>query len=163
MTFGSIIEDGHWLPTTKFDPRVVSMYLRHYSAAKNVKGTGHEYRKSRYRHGIGGPGESITLVTLDGQAVYHWRREYVDRLDKQAGVICTLFRNEGPLLSSMLVAEADEIAWQRWPDEPRHFTYVEDSKVASVNPGYCFQQAGWTKAGRNKDGRLTILEVAAQE
>ena len=159
MTFGTIIEGGHWLPTTKFDPRVVSMYLRHYSAAKNVQGTEYAYRASRYRHGIGGTGESITLITLDGQAVFLWRRALVERLDKQGGVNCTIFRNEGPFLSSTLVAEADEIAWQRWPGEPRHFTYVEDSKIASVNPGYCFQKAGWTKAGRNKDGRLTILEV----
>jgi hypothetical protein len=162
VTFGSIIEDGHWLPTTKFDPRVVSMYLRHYSAANSIKEKDYAHRKSRYQHGVGGVGQSLALITLDGQATFLWLNNTVERYDKQEGVVCTLFRNEGPLLSSMLVAEADEIAWQRWPDEPRHFTYVEDSKVASVNPGYCFQKAGWTKAGRNKDGRLTILEVAAQ-
>ena len=162
MTFGALIEGGHWLPTTKSDPRVVSMSLRHYSA-KRTKDKGYHSRVSRYRHGIGGPGESVTLLTLDGLAIFQWINNTIERLDKQSGVNCTIFRNESPLLSSMLVAEADEIAWQRWPDEPRHFTYVEDSKVASVNPGYCFQKAGWTKAGRNKDGRLTILEVAAHE
>ncbi len=161
MTFGSIIEDGHWLPTTPYDPLVVSMYLRHYSRKKKA-GYGYATRRPNYQHGISGPGETLVLITSDGSAIFMWHIERF-RKDEQVGVNCTIFRNEGPLLSSMLVAEADEIAWQRWPDEPRHFTYVEGSKVASVNPGYCFQKAGWTKAGRNKDGRLTILEVAAHE
>jgi hypothetical protein len=156
MTFGAIIEGGHWLPTTKSDPSVVSMYLRHYSRKKK-EGSGYAARHPNYQYGVSGPGETMALRTSDGSAIFIWHIERF-RKDCQPGVNCTIFRNEGPLLSSTLVSEADEVAWQRWPDEPRHFTYVEDSKVTSVNPGYCFKKAGWETAGRNKDGRLTILE-----
>lgn len=69
-----------------------------------------------------------------------------------------MFRNEGAGLSSDLIREADSLAWQRWP-VARHFTYVDDSKIQSRNPGYCFLQAGWRRCGRNADGRLTILEI----
>jgi hypothetical protein len=82
------------------------------------------------------------------------------RLDNQTGVNCAVFRNEGAGLSSDLIREADELAWQRWPGE-RHFTYVWDEKVRSRNPGYCFLKAGWQRVGRNKDGRLTLLERTA--
>ena len=36
-------------------------------------------------------------------------------------------------------------------------TYVWDAKVRSVNPGYCFKVAGWTRLGRSADGRKTLL------
>lgn len=158
MTFGAVISGGVWLRTTKFDPAVVGMYLRHYSASKNV-GDGYHERASRYRHGVGGSGESVTLRSVDGRAVWIWRHDKVPRLDRQDGVNCTIFRNEGDWLSSDLVREADRIAWEHWPTERRHFTYVGDSDIRSTNPGYCFKMAGWRHAGRNKDGRLTVLEM----
>jgi hypothetical protein len=30
-------------------------------------------------------------------------------------VNCAVFRNEGPVLSSDLILEAEELAWGRWP------------------------------------------------
>ena len=155
MTFGAIIDGGYWLPTKPNDPRVVDMYLRHYSSKKNAVGNKYHDRAYRYRHRIVGPGEYMVLITLDGRACYVWRKSNY-RLDKQEGVNCAIFRNE--LLSSMLADEADDIAWQRWPNELRHFTYVEDSQIQSANPGYCFKKAGWRTCGRNQDGRLTLLE-----
>jgi hypothetical protein len=71
--------------------------------------------------------------------------------------MCSIFRNEGPLRSSDLILEAEQLAWRRWPGQ-RLFTYVWPAKVKSVNPGYCFKMAGWQQCGRNKDGRLIILE-----
>ncbi len=73
------------------------------------------------------------------------------------GVMCSVFRNEGPVISSDLILEAEQLAWSRWPEQ-RLFTYIWDDRVQSVNPGYCFKIAGWRTCGRNKDGRLTILE-----
>ena len=68
-----------------------------------------------------------------------------------------MFRNEGPILSSTLILEAEQLAWRRWPGT-RIYTYVCDPKVNSTNPGYCFLRAGWRRCGRNKHARLTILE-----
>jgi len=99
----------------------------------------------------------MVLLSQCGRALFVWLRNTVERYDGQTGVNCTVFRNEGAGLSSELIQEADELAWQRWPGL-RHFTYVDDAKIRSSNPGYCFLQAGWRRAGRNMDGRLTILE-----
>ena len=102
------------------------------------------------------PGEKMVLLTLRCDALFGWLKNRVERYDKQEGVVCTVFRNESDMLSSALIREADDIAWQKWPGE-RHFTYVDAGKVASRNPGYCFLKAGWRKCGMSKGG-LVILE-----
>ncbi len=100
----------------------------------------------------------MVMLTELCDAVFVWHRPNMERLSGEQGVCCTLFRNEGALLSSDLIREACEWAWQRWPGE-RLFTYVADAKIRSINPGYCFKKAGWRTCGRNADGRLTILEL----
>lgn len=99
----------------------------------------------------------MVLLTVNCDALFVWLRNTVARFDDQEGINCAVFRNEGSVLSSDLIREADDLAWQRWPGV-RHFTYVADEKIKSVNPGYCFLRAGWQRCGRNANGRLTILE-----
>lgn len=140
--------DGHWIGIRDGDARAVAIFERHYSGT-----VGPDHR----RYGMSGPGESLTLLTIKCDALFIWLKNKVERYDKQVGVNCTIFRNEGCVQSSTLIMEADELAWGRWPGE-RLFTYVYDEKVKSVNPGYCFKKAGWITCGRNKDRRLTILE-----
>jgi hypothetical protein len=142
---------GYWLPSQRADPRALALYQRHYSAGKNAP-----YRGGRSTNFVG-PGEPMVLLTERCDALFVWLKNRTARYDGQTGICCVVFRNEGPTLSSALIAEADALAWNRWPGE-RHFTYVEDGKIASVNPGYCFKRAGWRTCGRNKDGRLTLLE-----
>ena len=74
---------------------------------------------------------------------------------------CSIFRNEGPWLSSELVRQADAIADFAWPGE-RHYTYVNAQKIRSVNPGYCFKKAGWCQCGETRGG-LVILERISHE
>ena len=162
--------DGHWIGVHDGDARARAIYLRHYSAFR---------RKS---HSVSphfvGVGEKMVLLTLNADALFVWRytepgkapthnhpdMRRVRRGNKpssyevNSGVWCTIFRNEGNVLSSELIEEACQLAWQRWPGE-RLSTYVWDAKVKSVNPGFCFKKAGWRTCGRNKDGRLTILEL----
>ena len=165
--------DGHWIGIHDADPRVVTLYRRHYSA--NLK--------KDHSHGVGGQGAKLVLITPECDALFIWvthpailpipvnpdsrslktqkRRDVggiqAKKHSLQDGILCSVFRNEGHILSSELILEAEELAWQRWPGL-RLFTYVWDSKVESVNPGYCFKVAGWKTCGRNADGRLTILE-----
>lgn len=104
----------------------------------------------------------MVLLTQDCDAAWIWRLSTDHpEFGWQSGVCCAFFRNEGPYLSSDLIHEADELAWSRWPGV-RHFTYVEDSKIRSSNPGFCFLKAGWRRVGRNADGRLTVLERVSQ-
>lgn len=143
---------GYWYASHRADPRAAALYRRHYSAEKNA-------RAGKVVRNFMGPGETLVLLTGTGDALFAWQRNVgAPRLDKQEGVCCTVFRNEGPILSSTLIYEACDIAWARWPGH-RLFSYVWDSKVKSPNPGYCFKKAGWRACGRNADGRLTILEI----
>lgn len=135
-----------WIETKDGDPRAREIADRHYS--RNPRKIGH----SRFV----GPGERIVLVTQNYDALFVWRKcKY--RQDDQQGIECSLFRNESRVLSSELIKEAVWIAERKWPGE-RFFTYVCDTKVRSKNPGFCYLSAGWQKCGRNKNGKLTILE-----
>jgi len=142
--------DGAWLAVPDGDARARALYLRHYSAR--------HYRDGRRRTLFAGPGEKMVLITQECDALFVWRK-FIPA-DGQQGVNCAVFRNEGPRLSSELILEAEQLAWQRWPGE-RLYTYVAPSKVRSTNPGYCFIKAGWQRCGYTKGG-LVILEKLAE-
>lgn len=134
---------NNWIGVKDGDPRAVGIFRRHYSCI-NRKG-------DHVRYGFSGKGESIVLLTLNCDALFCWRKV------EGEGINCSVFRNEGNILSSDLIKEAMDIAWQRWPGE-RLFTYVNGKKIKSTNPGYCFQQAGWQVCGKSQKG-LIILEA----
>lgn len=147
-----------WYITKDGDRTCLALYLRHYSAAKRPRG-------KRMAQMVG-PGEHIVLRTGDGDAVFVWRKYIDDTEPHQDGVECSLFRNEGPILSSQLIRQADAIADFCWPGQ-RHYTKVNPQAVRSRNPGFCFVAAGWrrcgmTKGDRNGKNKLLILERAAQ-
>lgn len=126
---------SNWYKVSRRDPRAVALFARHYSSVKN----GRDIR-SWLSYGITGPGEVIVLLNADASALFVWLKQRYHA--GQSGVYCAVFRNEGDTLSSLLILEAEEIAWQRWPGE-RLFTYVNPAAVKSSNPGYCFKAAGW--------------------
>ncbi len=142
-----------WWVTKDGDLDCLDMYLRHYSA--NL------YADERERELFVGPGDKLVLRTVCVDAVFVWRNFVDDCIDertgqKQEGVNCAVFRNEGEHLSSSLIRQADAIADEVWTDR-RHYTYVDRKKVASENPGYCFLMAGWRRCGFTKGG-LIVLE-----
>lgn len=136
----------HWYRTRDGDPCARALYRRHYSC--------YHYRDGRQPSLFCGPGEKTVLIDGDGTALFVWRR-FIDASGQQ-GVNCAVFRNESAILSSVLIREAMDIAWRRWPGE-RLYTYVNASRVKSSNPGYCFKRAGWVSCGRTKGG-LIVLE-----
>ena len=142
--------DGYWLSVRDGDPRAVALYRRHYSSVGRRK-------HDQIRYGFVGPGEGMVLLTVNCDAVFAWYAGIVAN-GQQKGVMCGIFRNEGPVLSSLLIREADMLADQRWPTELRHFTYVNRDKVRRKrDPGRCFLRAGWRRCGESKKG-LVILE-----
>jgi hypothetical protein len=64
------------------------------------------------------------------------------RMDGQVGYNNAIFRNESSRLSSDIVLEAEDAAFERWGPN-RLYTYIDAEKVRSPNPGYCFKRAGW--------------------
>ncbi len=138
-----------WLPVVDGDPRARAIYLRHYSAR--------HYQDGRRRTLFVGPGEKMVLMTVACDALWVWRKFLDDAIPKQTGVNCAVFRNEGKILSSVLIREAVDLAWERWTGE-RLYTYVNAGAIRSSNPGCCYLKAGWQRCGTTKGG-LLILEL----
>lgn len=146
--------DQHWYAVKDGDATARDIFNRHYSR--------HFYKDNRKPRLFVGPGEKMVLRDTAGTMLFVWRK-FISR-DGQTGVNCAVFRNESKVLSSLLILEAEELAWSKWPGE-RLFTYVSGEKIQSVNPGYCFKKAGWTnardengKALYSKANKLAILE-----
>ena len=135
-----------WWLTKDGDRTLLAMYERHYSA--------YEYKDGRVRRLFAGPGEKIVLRTANGDAGFVWRNFISD--SNERGINCAFFRNEGPVLSSELIRQADDIADCVWSCR-RHYTYIDPARVRSKNPGYCYLAAGWKKCGITMGGKL-ILE-----
>ena len=139
----------NWYAVSKFDPRAVGLYSRHYSSIKNGKSV-----KGWLKSGITAPGESIVLMTVDSLALFVWlNQQYV--ASGETGINCAVFRNEGKVRSSDLILEAEKLAWDKWPNESRLYTYVSPNDVESVNPGYCFKCAGWKLVKEDGKPKLT--------
>jgi len=141
------IGGGNWYQVKDGNPVALEIYLRHYSAR--------HYKDGRDRKLFCGPGEKMVLLTHDNKALFVWRK-FIDDSGQQ-GVNCSVFRNEGAILSSLLIKEAVTICRRRWSKE-RLYTYINPKKIRSSNPGYCFLKAGWRKCGMTKGG-LIILEL----
>ena len=144
-----------WWATKDGDVGCLSLYEQHYSA--------YRYRDGRTRKLFVGPGDKFVLRTECGRAFFVWRKFRDDCIDqrtgdRQAGVNCAAFRNEGTYLSSDLIREADAIADVCWTDS-RHYTYVNPKRVRSSNPGFCFLKAGWRRCGMTKSGLLVLERV----
>lgn len=143
----------NWLAVKDGDERAYAIFRNHYSFSSYTDGR----RKYGYRNKylIAGPGQKIVLITQEANALFVWRK-FIDK-SNQRGVNCAIFRNESDILSSQLIKEAEEIAWNRWPGS-RLYTYVNAKKIRSTNPGFCFKQAGWRVCGKTKARNLVILE-----
>lgn len=138
------INDQYWNMIKDGDYRGMNLFLKHYSN-KN---------QDRKVYQFVGPGQKLVLLTDYCDALFVWRKFITD--NNQNGVNCAVFRNESKMLSSTLILEACDIAWKRWPNE-RLYTYVDASKIRSVNPGYCFKQAGFYRCGITKVNKLVIF------
>jgi len=144
----------NWLFAKDGDPRVYELMKRHYTFHPYADGR-RQNASNRNRKLVVGPGEKLVLLTVDCNALFIWRK-FIDR-SGQTGINCAVFHNESELLSSELIQEAEQIAWQQWPGQ-RLYTYIDARKIESVNPGYCFKIAGWKQCGKTKSKQLIILE-----
>lgn len=141
-----------WTVSHKADRFGCSMADRHYSRRK-----------------VGAPqfmppGDTIVLVWPEGPALWGWWRANpasgIPQMNGKSGWTCVIYRNESPVLSSLLILEAEvELARAVGEDcgPDGMMTYVEPRKIRSVNPGCCFQKAGWKKTGWSADKRKRLL------
>lgn len=155
-----------------------------HRALQIVDGTGpfdghgpHYSRRTPGSKTFTGVGQEIVLVTSCGRAVWACVRQKTPakrgsgasrgRSGKSDGAVKfiwrnMLFRNLGAGLSSDLIKEALGERYSRWlerygalPPE-RLRTEIGIAEIRSVNPGYCYLQAGWTR-DRVVRGKLYLL------
>jgi hypothetical protein len=132
--------------TNPFDPEMAMLADRHYS--RRTVGA----RQFLYN------GRKIVIRDAAGDVLFGWMFPDADmRMDGQTGYNCAIFRNESRRRSSDIILECEAIAIERWGLR-RMYTYVNPAKIASVNPGYCFKQAGWINV-RNPDGTIRISKA----
>ena len=125
-----------WHEVTKYDARARALADRHYS---------------RQRPGAAQfmpPGRTLVLLSDDELAVWG----VCENIDPRGAVRwrVTIFRNEGPLLSSRLIELATRATRDHWRGrEPGCdlTTEVDPLEVESANPGFCFKRAGWSLVG----------------
>lgn len=137
---------GPWIVTHKGDRACRLLADRHYS-----------------RQHVGHPmftrlGRNIVLRTAAGDAV--WVTWLGIRDDGLQAWECTMFRNESPHLSSDMIRAAITATISEWGQPPSDgiITYVDQSKVRSSNPGFCFLSAGFRRIGRSKRRGLVLLQ-----
>lgn len=136
-----------WIITNKGDQACRALADRHYSRQK--PGTRLFTR----------PGRNLVLRTEDASAVWvTWSGIRDDGIDAWE---CTIFRNESEHLSSDLIREAVAVTLREWGEPPPDgiITYVDQTKVRSANPGFCFLRAGWARVGYSK--RRNLLRLSA--
>ena len=142
-------EEVYWTISHDMNPIAQRLADRHYS--RKTPGA---------KTGFVGPGEKMVLLSSDGKALFAWLHSDPKlRADGIDGVNCTIFRNEGPVLSSKLIIEAEKFANEKWPGK-KLFTYINPKKVRSKRPGWCFIKAGWKQVGISKKGLLLFTKEA---
>lgn len=151
-----------WHLSDRADPRARVIADRHYNREK--PGTPQFVP----------PGRCLVLLTEKADALWITSFPYAQYVKHAwAGAwVCSCFRNESKHLSSELIMEA--VAATRWygmhcetwqcPEPPAlgMISFVDTSKVKSVNPGYCYKKAGWHHVGQTKGG-LVALQLLPHE
>lgn len=135
-----------WRLSHRADPAAVAIADRHYNRQK--PGTPQFVP----------PGSCLVLLSDDAAWTTSWPIAEYTKHAWAGAWVNSLFRNEGPHLSSELIREA--VAATRWhygdPPDLGMITFVDASKVRSRNPGYCYLMAGFRKVGYTKGGLVAL-------
>jgi hypothetical protein len=144
-----------WHLSTRADPRGAALADRHYS------------RKTPGAAQFTPPGRCVVLLTSAGNALWvsSWPyAEYVKHAWRGAW-LCSLFRNESQVLSSMLITQAVAATRWQWGEPPAlgMVTFVDTAQIRHKrDPGRCFRKAGWKQVGLTK-GSLVVLQLLPQD
>lgn len=137
----------HWSRVPRCDVAARVLADRHYS--RQTPGAAEFMPPGRTFVLLGPDAVWGAIENLDPVGYRRWR--------------CSIFRNEGPVLSSVLIREATERTFAWW--RVRHgglppvwlTTEVDPDKVRKKrDPGACFLHAGWTRVGVTGGGLVLL-------
>jgi len=141
----------HWDRTHCADRRGAALADRHYS------------RKTVGAVQFTPPARRVVLLTPAGDAVWvtSWPKvQFLDRSwCREEHWQCTLFRNEGSVLSSTLIRQAVAATRAVWGDPPPlgMLTFIDAGKVRHKrDPGRCYLRAGFTRYGATAGGLIVL-------
>jgi|SRR5437899_502843 len=135
------------MKTTPFDDECRQLADRHYS--RRTVGA----RQFAYS------GRKLVLRDAEGLVLFVWMfHDPAMRMDGQIGYNNAIFRNETSRQSSGIILEAEQHAVAKWGPN-RAYTYIDPTKIRSVNPGYCFKCAGWRRIGYSADGKHLLTKT----
>lgn len=144
----------HWTPSHRFDRRALPLADRHYN---------------RQRPGTPQfvpPGRCVVLLAADATALWvtSWPLAAYTRHAWAGAWVNTLFRNEGPALSSALIRQAVAATRYAWGEPPAlgMVTFVDRLQVrAKPDPGRCYRRAGIRPCGLTKGGLVALQLLPA--
>lgn len=144
----------NWWISHQADSRAVALADRHYS------------RKKPGSRQFMPPGRMLVLLSTDGLALWGTSWPYARYVNRPypGAFLCSIFRNEGDVLSSVLALEAIAATRYHFGQIPADgfITFVDADAIASPNPGYCFKCAGFRHVGYTANG-LHILRLAPRD
>lgn len=147
----------NWRMSWRADPRALPLADAHYT------------RQTPGSPQFVPPGRCLVLLTehADAYFVVSWPYAAFVRHAWPGAWICSAFRNEGPVLSSLLIREAVAATRHHFGDPPAlgFVTFVDPGKTRRKrDPGRCFVRAGFTRlAERTKEDALVVLQMLTAE
>lgn len=145
----------HWNLSWRADPVAARIADRHYN-----------------RQRVGSPqfvppGRCLVLVREDALWVTSWPFAQYTKHEWAGALVCTTFRNEGKVLSSVLIEDA--LAATSWWLASRGWeapalgmvTFVDRDKTRPKgHPGMCYRHAGFVPVGETKGGLVALQRRA---
>lgn len=112
------------------------------------------------------PGRCLVLLTQDRTALWVTSWPFAQFVLHEWGGawVNSLFRNEGPALSSELIRHAVAHTRDRWPLVPAlgMVTFIDASKVRRKrDPGRCYRKAGFRHVGFTQGGLYAFQMLPA--
>ncbi len=137
----------HWRLSHRADPEALPIADRHYNRQK--PGTPQFVP----------PGRCFVLKTDAAVWVTSWPFAEWTRHAWAGAWANTMFRNEGEVLSSLLIREAVSCTRWKWPEIPSlgMVTFVDTTKVRKKRDwGRCYRKAGFKHVGETKGGLVAL-------
>lgn len=142
-----------WRLSWKADPRGRPLADRHYN------------RRKPGALQFAPPARTCVLLTEAADALWITIHQNYTRHAWPGAWVCSLFRNEGPILSSRLIVSAVAATRAKFGAPPPHgiVTMVDPEKTRRKrDPGRCFRKAGFREVGTTERG-LIVLQMAPDE
>lgn len=142
----------HWRLSWRADPRALPIANRHYN------------RQSPESDQFVPPGRCLVLLTPAADALWvtSWPFAQYTKHQWAGAWMNSLFRNEGPVLSSELIREAEAITRGQLGEPPclGFVTFVDPDKIRRKRaPGRCYRRAGWHHVGFTAGGLFAFQHL----